>query len=118
MKPPYRSMYGQMAYVIFSGLSLLFIPNLLLGIFGIEPAHEIWIRIMGLLVLVLSFYYYAMAKYGNDKVVIATVWGRLAFCAGLIIFVFLGMVKPALIGFALFETGLSIWSWKEIKGRN
>jgi len=115
MKPPYLSMYGQMAYVIVTGLSLLFVPNLLLGIFGLEPTQEIWIRIMGMLVLVLSFYYYFMAKYGNDKVVRATVLGRLCFCAGLVVFVLLGLAKPALIGFAVVETALAIWSWREIK---
>jgi hypothetical protein len=115
MRPPFISMYGQMAYVLLSGTALLFFPNVLLGIVGLEPAQEIWIKIMGLLVLVLSIYYYHIAKYGNSKVVWATVFGRLAFCAGLIVFVILGLAKPVLIGFALLETALAIWSWRELK---
>ena len=111
----YPSLYGQTIYVLLSGLSLIFIPNLLLGIFGLEPAHEVWIRIMGLLVLILSIYYVQMAKYGNDKVVVATVWGRLSFCVGLVVFVLLGLVKPALIGFALAETALALWTLRELK---
>ena len=116
MKPPYRSLYGQMVYVLLSGLQLLFIPNVLLGLFGLGEAHEIWIQVLGLLVLVLTIYYYNIAKYGNDQIVMATVFGRLIFCAGLVMFVILGMVKPALIGFAILETGLALWSWKEVKG--
>ena len=108
-------MYGQMIYVLLAGLQLLFIPNVLLGIVGLEPTTEIWIRIMGMLVLVLSIYYYYMAKYGNDKVVWATVLGRLIFCGGLVVFVLLGLAKPALIGFAIVETGLAIWTWRELK---
>lgn len=115
MRPPYISMYGQMAYVLLSGIGLLFFPNVLLGIVGLEPTQEIWIKIMGLLVLVLSIYYYHIAKYGNSKVVWATVLGRLLFCAGLIVFVILGLAKPALIGFALLETALAVWSWRELK---
>jgi hypothetical protein len=116
MKPLYKSMYAQMAYVIVAGLGLLLVPNLLIGIFGFEPTNEIWIRIMGLLVSVLGFYYYYMAHYGNHKVVWATVLGRLVFCSGLVVFVLLGMAKPALIGFAVVESAFALWSWKEIKG--
>ena len=110
----YPSLLGQMVYVIVSGLQLLLVPNLLLGIFGFDPTSEIWIRVMGMLVLVLSFYYYAIAHHGNEPIVKSTVYGRLLFCAGLVAFVVLGMAKPALIGFALLETGLAIWSWREV----
>lgn len=115
MKPVYHSMYGQMIYVIVSGLQLLLIPNVILGLVGFEPTQEIWIRIMGLLVLVLGFYYYYMAKYGNDKVVWATVLGRFSFCGGLVVFVLLGLAKPILIGFAAFELVLALWTWRELK---
>ncbi len=114
-KKQYTSMLGQFAYVIISGLSLLFFPNFLLGIFGLEPAHEIWIRVLGMLVLALSFYYYAMYKNGGKEIIRATIQGRLFFCAGLVAFVILGMVKPVLIGFALAETGLALWTLSEIR---
>ncbi len=117
MQKPYVSLYGQLAYVVVSGLSLLFVPNLLLSLFGFPPTSDIWIRVMGMLVLVLSFYYFAMARHGNRVVVQSTVLGRLVFCAGLVGFVVLGMAKPALIGFALAETGLALWTWYELRQR-
>ena len=111
----YKSILGQFAYVIISGISLLFFPNFLLGLFGIESTNEIWIRVLGMLVLALSFYYYAMYKNGGKEVVRATVQGRLFFCAGLVTFVILGMVKPVLLGFAIAETGLALWTLSEIR---
>ena len=115
----YKSILGQFAYVIVSGTSLLFFPNFLLGLFGIESTNEIWIRVLGMLVLALSFYYYAMYKNGGKEVIRATVQGRLFFCAGLVTFVILGMVKPVLLGFAVAETGLALWTLSEIrKGGN
>jgi hypothetical protein len=111
----YTSMLGQMAYVIISGLQLLFVPNFFLGTFGIAPTSEIWIRVLGMLVLVLSIYYYAIYKSGNKEVVRATVQGRLLFCMGLVMFVILGMAPPILIGFAVVETGLALWSLSEIR---
>lgn len=114
-KKYYKSLLGQMAYVIFSGLQLLFIPNFLLATFGLEPTSEIWIRVLGMLVLALSFYYYAMYKNGGKEIVRATVQGRLLFCSGLIVFVVLGMVKPVLLVFAVVEIGLAIWTLSEIR---
>ena len=112
----YKSILGQFAYVIVSGISLLFFPNYLLGLFGIESTNEIWIRVLGMLVLALSFYYYAMYKNGGKEVIRATVQGRLFFCAGcLVAFVILGLVKPVLLGFAIAETGLALWTLSEIR---
>jgi hypothetical protein len=114
-KKYYKSLLGQIAYVLISGLQLLFIPNFLLATFGLEPTSEIWIRVLGLLVLVLSFYYYAMYKNGGKEVIRATVQGRSLFCAGLVMFVILGMAKPVLIFFAVVETGLALWTLSEIR---
>lgn len=114
-KNHYTSMLGQFAYVIVSGISLLLFPNVLLEIFGFEPTQEIWIRVLGMLVLALAFYYYAMYKNGGKEVVRATVQGRLFFCIGLVIFVILGLAKPILIVFAVIETGLALWTLSEVR---
>ncbi|MDZ7899384.1 MAG: hypothetical protein U5N85_15335 [Arcicella sp.] len=114
-KNHYTSILGQFTYVIIAGSSLLLFPNFLLGIFGLEPTSEIWIRVLGMLVLALSFYYYAMYKTGVKEVIRSTVQGRLFFCSGLIVFVILGMAKPVLIGFALAEIGLALWTLSEIR---
>ena len=114
MQKTYKSLYGQMAFVIVAGLQLLFIPNFMLATFGMLPTSENWIRVMGLLVSILSFYYYFLAKYGNDKVVWGTVLGRLVFCAGEVVLVILGLMPPILIAFAVFETGLALWTWREL----
>lgn len=111
----YPSLLGQMAYVFGAGLALIFFPNVLLGIFGLPEANEVWIKIMGLLVLTLTIYYYFMAYSGNDTVAMATVYGRLFFCTGLILFVVFGIAELPLIGFALLEIGLALWTWRELK---
>jgi hypothetical protein len=116
-KALYPSLFGQLFYVLGSGLILIFIPNVLLSLFGITPTNEVWIRIMGLLVLILTIYYYHIAYYGNDRIVWATVLGRLVFCGGLVLFVLLGVAEVPLIGFALVETALTLWTWRELKTR-
>jgi hypothetical protein len=115
MKKTYKSLYGQLAYVLISGLQLLLIPNTMLGLFGLPTTNELWIRVLGMLVLALSFYYYAMIHHGTQQVVRATVYGRLFFCAGLLAFVFLGMADKPLIIFAVIEIGLALWTWQEVR---
>ena len=115
MQKTYKSLYGQLAYALFSGLQLLFIPNTLLAMFGLPPTNELWIRVLGMVVLAISFYYYAMIHHGTPQVVRATVYGRLFFCAGLLAFVLLGMADNPLIIFAVIEIGLALWTWQEVK---
>jgi hypothetical protein len=115
MQKNYKSIYGQMAYSTISGLQLLFIPNVLLQNFSIAPTQDNWIRVLGMLALSLGFYYYNIARYGNDKIVWGTILGRLAFCGGMVMLVFLKVLPLPALFFAGLETALALWSWKELK---
>lgn len=114
MQGRYKSLYVQVLYVILSGLPLAVFPNPLLKLLGFAPTQEVWIRILGLLLVVLSVYYYRLAKYGNDKTVMATVLGRSIFCVGIISFVLLDLGKPMLLAFAAVEAFFAVWTWREV----
>jgi hypothetical protein len=115
MKPPFRSLYGQMIFVLLTGSQILFVPNVILSIFGVENTNEIWIRVLGLLVFALSIYYYYLAKHGNLILAWATIYTRVFFCSGLAIFALLGLIKPILLLLPFVEGGLAFWTYQEIK---
>ena len=115
MKKIYKSVFGQMAYVTISGLQMLFIPNFMLKTFGFEETNENWIRVLGLLVLVLNFYYYAIAKYGNTQTAMGTVYGRGLFCTGLIVMGLTDIMPLPIILFGILELGLTFWTWHEVQ---
>ncbi len=46
-----RSMAVWTGYVLFLGAGLLLIPNVILSVFRIEETDEVWIRIVGLLLI-------------------------------------------------------------------
>jgi hypothetical protein len=115
VKKTYASLYAQVIYVICSGVPLMFFPNPLITLLGFEPTKEVWIRILGLLLALLSVYYYRMAKYGNDETIKATVFGRIIFCTGIGLFVLLDWGKPMLLLFAFMEALFAIWTWQEVK---
>lgn len=86
-----RSRHVWMVYTLLVGALLLLFPNTLLGIFQIEETSEVWVRVVGNLVLVLTVMYWCVAKEGSRAMFQASVYGRglsavvltgLAFTAG------------------------------------
>ena len=47
----YLSLTVQAVYVLLTGLQLIFVPNMLLGMFGFESTAEIWIKVLGIILL-------------------------------------------------------------------
>jgi len=86
-----RSMQVWLIYALAIGAVLLLIPNTLLGVFQIEDTTEVWVRVAGGLVLVLSVLYWFIIQEQSRLMFQATVYGRglsavilaaLAFTAG------------------------------------
>ena len=50
-----RSVFVFGLYLMALGVVLLFAPNMLLGAFGMPSTTEVWIRVVGMLVLVIGF---------------------------------------------------------------
>jgi hypothetical protein len=50
-------------YMILNGVNMIVHPNGGLTAMGFEPTAEVWIRMVGLLALVLGFYYLQMGRY-------------------------------------------------------
>lgn len=47
-------------------LLLLVVPNILLGLLRIEESTESWVRVLGVVVLLLAFYNFVMALSGAN----------------------------------------------------
>ena len=50
-------------YLVLLGLVLIAVPNVLLGAFGLALTTEVWVRVVGMLVLCLAFYYIQAATH-------------------------------------------------------
>jgi hypothetical protein len=111
----YISLTAQTIYVILIGLQLIFVPNMLLNIFGIAPTSEIWIKILGIILLSLSFIYHKISKSEDRDLVQSTIWARLLVCLGFVALVITGQTVPTLILFAGIDLATSIWTWLELK---
>lgn len=102
-------------YVILTALQLIFIPNMLLSMFGFDATSEIWIKVLGVVVMSLGFIYTAIGREGNAAVVQSTVWARWFVGAGFLLLVVFGQAKPNLILFAGIDVATATWTWFELK---
>jgi hypothetical protein len=57
LKAAQRSVAFFGVYLLGLALALIAAPNVLLGAFGIPATQEVWIRVVGMLVGFLGFYY-------------------------------------------------------------
>jgi hypothetical protein len=110
-----KSLFVFGIYLCGLGLFLLLGPNLLLRLFSVPPTHEVWIRINGMLVLCLSFYYVQAARNELTNFIRWTVWARIAVIFYFAAFVLLISAPKALLLFGLIDLLAALWTWLALK---
>ena len=97
-------------YVAVLGVTLLVAPNLLLGIFGIPVTQEVWIRLLGGVLIAVAFYYVDGARSRATRFMRVTVVAR-AFVAGvLFVLVVLGFAPPIIALFGATDLAAAGWT--------
>jgi uncharacterized membrane protein len=102
-------------YLILSGLSFILVPNILLPLFGLAATTEVWVRVVGLLALILGVYFLNSARANDRRFFWDTVLGRVMFCTGVILFVMAGWGSPVLILFGLIDLAGAAWTWTSLR---
>ena len=106
-------------YLFLIGAGLMFGPNLLLGILGINQTQEVWIRIIGLFAFTTGIYYYYSSLYGQFAFYRATIAGRSFFFVSICLLVVVLGQSPALIavgGMDLIGALWTLWAWQTDEG--
>ena len=104
------SMFVFGIYLFALGAILLIAPNVLLGIFGLEPATDVFVRIVGMLVVFLGYYYVSAARGEVVPFMRWSVRARPLVIVFFIAFVALGWSKPQLILFGAVDLAAAIWT--------
>jgi hypothetical protein len=110
-----KSLFVFGVYVGGLGLALLLVPNPLLRAFGAEPTGEVWIRVNGMFIVCLSFYYVQAARRGLTDFIRWTVWGRGAVIVYFVVFVLFAAAPKALLLFGLIDLAAACWTWLALK---
>jgi hypothetical protein len=105
-----KSMLVHGFYLALSGLTLIAVPNLLFGLLGIAQTTEVWVRIVGVLTLILGFYFIQAARQNVIAFMRWTVVARLTFMSFCILFVLLNFIGPVLLLFGLLDLLGATWT--------
>jgi hypothetical protein len=102
-------------YIVLVGALLSTLPNLLIGPLGFPEAHEPWVRVLGVVVVVLGYYYVQAALQEVTSFFRWTIWGRVAILVGFSLLVVAGRVAPALILFGVIDAAGAAWTALELR---
>ena len=70
-------------YVLVIGVSLTLVPKQFTQVFGIDDPQEVWIRVLGVVLVVLGIYYLGAVLNGSEWMYRYSVFGRLIAVVGL-----------------------------------
>lgn len=110
-----KSIFVWGVYLVCLGCLLLLGPNVLLPSFGFLPTDEIWIRILGSVLVTLGYYHIQAARYGLTPFFRWSAQGRVFIVACLSAFVMLGLVKPMLLLFASADLFGALWTGRSLR---
>jgi hypothetical protein len=105
-------------YLIVLGIVLIFSPNILLAIFLMPTTTEVWIRVVGVLVLNIGVYYIFAALCEAKSFFKASVYTRAFVLLSFIVFAIFGLVSPMIIFFGMVDFCGGIWTHFAIRAEN
>jgi uncharacterized membrane protein len=118
MSYPARTVFGFGIYMLLLCVPLLFAPNLLLELLGFAPTSEVWVRVLGQLVLYLGIYYILAARWEARRFMAATVPVRASVMVFFAVFVGAGLVPPMLLVMAVPDLIGALWTWHALRTGN
>ncbi len=102
-------------FLIVLGVALVFVPNLMLGLFFMPETTEVWIRVVGLLVFNIGIYYIYAAKSEARAFFHASVFTRALVLVVFAVFALMGLAKPMLVAVGLVDFLGGLWTWRALK---
>jgi len=105
-------------YLYLLGLILVAFPNVLLSLFRLPQTNEVWIRVVGMLVLILGYYFTTAARNELTSFLRASVVARLTVPVFFVVFVLLDFAPPILILFGVIDAAAATWTGLALRAHN
>ena len=97
-------------YLLGLGVVMLTIPNVPLKIVGLPETNEIWIRVVGMMSLVLGYYFVQSARKELTDFFRSTILTRSAAIVFFVLFVALGLAPINLLILIAVDPVFIIWT--------
>lgn len=115
MTPAARSVYYFGFYLYLTGLTLITVPNMFLQTLQLPETNEVWIRILGVVVFGLGFYYHRTGVQNNTAFFKLTVPTRIFVFISFVTFVGLGYAAPVIAGIGAVDLLGAAWTFFALK---
>ncbi len=102
-------------YLLALGLFLLIAPNVLLRIFGLPEVDDVWIRVVGMMLVLFAYYDIQAARKNVTDYFRWSVVARGSVIIFFGVFVILDWVKPILLIFGGIDLLGALWTYFALK---
>lgn len=102
-------------YLVLLGAIFLLVPNALLSLVYLPPAQEVWIRLVGMLLVIMAFYYIMAARTETRAFFRWTLFTRLGAVVPVTAGVVSGLLTPIALLFWLGDLLGAIWTWTALR---
>jgi hypothetical protein len=102
-------------YLVALALVLLLVPNTLLALLALPPTQDPWIRVVGMLLLALSNFYFLAARENWTPFFKVSVQVRSLLIVFLGGFVALGMLTPQVLVIGALDLVGAAWTFLALK---
>jgi hypothetical protein len=102
-------------YLIVIGLGFLVVPNMPLGLFGMAETGQPYIRIVGMLLLILAYYYIQVARSELTPFFRWSVYARASVILFFIAFVLLDLAEPVVLFFGAADLAAAVWTYLALR---
>ena len=102
-------------YIAFLGLLLIFFPNPLLELVSLPPTEEVWIRLAGMLLLFMGFFYVQAARHKLVQFFQWTLVTRGVAFFFVLGFWIIGFTSWVILAFWLGDLAGLLWTWYALR---
>ncbi len=105
-----KSMFAFGIYLVFLGTVMVGAPNPALALFGMPMTSEVWVRVVGMLLLFLAFFCIQAARAEVTDYFKWSIYTRSSVIIFFTAFVLLHLISPILILFGAIDLLGAIWT--------
>lgn len=105
------SIYAFGTYEIMAGLGFLAFPNSILSFLRMEKSIEPWIRIVGILAILIGYYHFMIGRLGINDLYWPTIYARILFIVLLALLVLAKKAPKKIILFGIASLLSTIWTY-------
>jgi hypothetical protein len=110
-----RSVFYFGVYLLVLGALLILVPNVLLAFGAMPPTGEVWIRLVGMLVLILGTFYMVAGRNNLTAFFRWTLVTRTTAVFFLLGFIFARLASPFILVFWLGDLAGAIWTFLALR---